>query len=100
MSRLYAFTPGYGHGQVIATSTLSSATPLGVNSRAMVVTNQDATDGVYVETGSSSAVAATTSYYVPPNGQVALTKADTHTHIAAIAVANTPSIHVIPGEGL
>ena len=55
---------------------------------------------MYVSAGDSTITASTADYYLPPNGQVALTKDATFTHIAAIAVAGTPVLHVILGEGL
>lgn len=106
MSVLQSFQPRYGVGAVITTSTTSSSTLIdnmasqsGGGSKAVVVTNQDATDGVYVKIGVGTQTATTAGYFLPKGAQVCLTKGEYDNHIGLIAVANTPAVHVIVGEG-
>lgn len=98
--RNLAFNPAWGKGVILATSVASGRTEVGKDNFNLVITNQDGTDGMYVRTGDDTVVATTADYYLPPNGQVAINKFRDHTHVAAIAVANTPSLHIIPGTGL
>lgn len=106
MSVLASFQPRYGSGAVISTTTSSAstlfdnqATSSGGGSKAAVITNQDDTDGVYFKIGNGSQTATTASYYLPPLAQVCVSKAEYDNNIAIIAVANTPAVHVIVGEG-
>lgn len=106
MSLLKAFQPRYGAGAVIATTTSSASTAIdnqatssGGGCKAVVVTNQNDTDGVYFKIGKGSQTATTASYYLPPGAQVCVAKAEYDDQIGTIAVANTPNIHVIVGEG-
>jgi hypothetical protein len=100
MNRQNAFGPSWGKGVILATSTSTGNTEVGINAFNVVITNQDGTDGMYVACGDSTVTATTADYYLPPNGQVCITKKKEYTHVAAIAVANTPSIHIIPGQGV
>lgn len=100
MNRNNAFYPAWNKAVTLTTAVTTSNTEVGLGNRVIVVTNQDGTDGVYVSAGDSSVTASTADYYLPPNGQVALTKDQRFTHVAAIAVANTPAIHIMPGEGM
>src|SRR5262245_5964697 len=106
MSVLSAFQARYGEGVVVATSTSSSSTVIddayttsGGGCKAAVVTNQDDTDGVYFRIGKGTQTATNASYYLPPLAQVCVTKAEYDDQIGIIAVAGTPSVHVIVGEG-
>lgn len=98
--RKLAFNPAWGQGVILATSVASSRTEVGKGSFNIVVTNQDNNHGMYVRAGDNNVVATSADYYLPPNGQVALNKFKDFTHVAAIAVANTPNLHIIPGVGL
>jgi hypothetical protein len=99
--RDYTFSPAWGRGKVLATSTTTSRTEVGSNNNVICITNQDDTNGMYVRAGDATVVAAlAVDYYLPPNGSLTITKKRSYTHVAAIAVAATPSLHVIPGEGI
>ena len=101
MNRQNTFAPSWGRGVELATSTSSGSVEVGAGSFTVCITNKDGTDGVFVRTGDSTVTALDPSdYFIPPNGQVTLTKVKEHTHVAAIAEANTPTIHVIPGYGV
>ena len=106
MSILAAFQPRYGVGAVISTTTSSSstlfdnmATQSGGGSKSAVITNQDDTDGVYFRIGVGTQTATTAGYYLPPLAQVCVAKGEYDNHIGLIAVAGTPAVHVIVGEG-
>lgn len=106
MGILAAFQPRYGSG--ITESATTSATPYtiddkattsGGGSKALVVTNQGDTNGVYVKVGLVGVVATDADYYVPPNAQICLAKAETDTTISLFATADSTDVHVIVGEG-
>ena len=99
-NRQNTFGPSWGNAVINTTSTSSSRDAVGLKARVICVTNQDATDGVYVRSGDSSVVATSADYYLPANGSVTLTKDPQDTHVAVIAVANTPAVHIIPGQGI
>lgn len=106
MTILASFQPSYGKG-ITETATTSSAsytidgavTTFGGGSKSVVVTNQGATNGVYVRIGTGTVTATDADYYIPPGAQVTLTKAETHDLIAFLAAASTSAVHAIPGEG-
>jgi hypothetical protein len=99
-NRQNTFGPSWGNAVINTTSTSSSSDAVGLHARVICVTNQDGTDGVYVRSGDSAVAATTADYYLPPNGSVTLTKDPQDTHVACIAVANTPAVHIIPGQGI
>jgi hypothetical protein len=106
MSLLKAFQPAYGTG-ITETATSPSASYVcdpavkrsGGGSKAVVVTNQGNTNGLYVKVGAGAQTADDTGYYVPPGGQACLSKAETDDQIGLLAAAGTTPVHVIVGEG-
>lgn len=106
MSAIQPIQPRYGVGVVIATSTSSNSTEIdnmvkqpGGGSKQVVVTNQDSTNGVYFRIGVGTQTATTAGYYLQKDSQVCVTKGEYDNHIGLIAVAGTPNVHVIVGEG-
>lgn len=108
MTILASFQPSYGKGITETATTTSAsytidgaATTYGGGNKSVVVTNQGGTNGVYVRLGNSAATVTATDadYYIPPNAQVTLTKAETDNTIAFLAAAATTAVHAIPGEG-
>ena len=96
------FAPAYGKGKVLVTSVTTSRTEIDAkngNSNAVAVSNLHLTDDMYVRAGDSSVVATADDYLVLARTTQTITKATFHTHIAAIAISNTPSLHAIPGNG-
>lgn len=100
MADLRTFAPGYGTGITVAATTSSAANPLRPGAQAMVVTNRDATNDVYVRSGGSDAVATAADYLVPARAQIPLTRNQDDTHVAVVTVAGTASVHFIIGDGI
>lgn len=106
MSILAAFQPKYGAGITETADTGSdtytidaAVTTSGGGSKAVVITNQGDTNGVYFRIGTGSLTATDADYYVPPGAQVCVSKAETDDKIALLAAAATTAVHVIVGEG-
>ena len=94
------FSPAWGRGVILATSTTTGNTLVGKGNNVVIVSNQDATDGMYIACGNSSVTATTADYYLQAGASVLVTKNRDDDYVAAIAVANTPSLHIMPGEGI
>ena len=99
-NRQNTFGPSWGRGVIRTTTTSSSRIAVGLGARVICVTNQDSTDAVYIRSGDSTVVATSADYPLPKDGQSTLTKNPGDTHVAVIAVAGTPSVHIIPGQGI
>ena len=98
-NRQNTFGPSWGNGVIRSTTTASSNIAV-KSSRVICVTNQDSTDAVYIKSGDSTVTATTADYPLPKDGQSTLTRNPADTHVAVIAVANTPNVHIIPGQGV
>jgi len=97
-TQLTTFQPVYGEGIVVVTGASTSAA-IKKGTKSICITNQDATDGIFIRLSVGASTATNADYYLPPSGQSTLTKSpdqDTITHLAA---ANTPSLHYIVGNG-
>lgn len=106
MSALQAFNPKYGSGITESATTSSTpytldanATTSGGGNKAVVVTNQGDTNGVYFRIGTGTVVATDADYYLPPGAQVCVTKAQNEDKIAFLAAASSSPMHAIVGEG-
>lgn len=95
---LETFNPAYTQGVTLTATTTSSRSACGQGSMSLVVSNLG-TVAVYVRVGTSTVTATAADYVVLPGQQVSLTKFQDHTHIAALSVSGSQSVHVIPGEG-
>lgn len=100
MNRQNAFSPAWGKAVIRTTTTASSRIEFGKGNKSLWVTNQDATDAIYFRVGDSTVEADVTDVYLAPLGSVAITISQDHDYIACEAVANTPSVHAMPGSGL
>jgi hypothetical protein len=108
MAILAAFQPTYGAGITETATTTSVAYLLDPNAnnsgggnKSACVSNQGATNGVYVRIGRGDAIVATDAdLYVAPGQQLVLSKSDADNYIAILAAASTSAVHAIPGEGL
>jgi len=93
-------TPLAGYANGSASFTCDPAVSRsGGGSKSVVVSNRDATNGLFVRVGAGTQTADDTCYYVPPGAQVCLSKAETDDQIALLAAASTVAVHVIAGEG-
>lgn len=107
MAILASFQPSYGNG-ITETATTTSAqytidsavARSGGGNKSVVVSNQGATNGVYVRIGTGTVTATDADFYIPPSGQRCLSKAETDDQIAFLAAASTTAVHAIVGEGL
>jgi hypothetical protein len=101
MSDIRTFSPGFGTGVTISTTTTSSNTAIRSGTLAVCVTNTDSTNNIYFRTcAASTDVATAADYLVLPGQQVSVSKQREHGFIAVIAAAGTPSVHVITGDGI
>tara|TARA_R110002126_G_scaffold256378_1_gene399395 strand:- start:127 stop:432 length:306 start_codon:yes stop_codon:yes gene_type:complete len=86
-------------GITVATSTSTSVTAFDSNNSSQVAVSNLGTDAVHVSFGGSTKTATAADYIVFGGSQVILSKDREATHVALIATAATPSIHVIAGKG-
>jgi len=92
------FQPVYGEGVVVVTGASAGAT-IKIGTTSVCVTNQDATDGIYIRITKGASTATNADYYLPPSGQSTLFKFADDDTITYLAAANTPSLHYIVGVG-
>jgi hypothetical protein len=98
-SSIQPFSPSTSGGVTVTTSTSTSVTAFDPNNSSQVCVSNLGTDAVHVAFGGSAKTADATDYVVFGGSQVVLSKDREATHVALIATANTPSVHVIAGKG-
>ena len=95
---LRTFQPVYGQGVLVTTGASTSAT-IKKGTNAICVSNQDATDAIYIRITVGASTATVADYILPPLGQSTLTKSPEQDTITHVAKANTPALHYIVGNG-
>lgn len=92
------FNPSYGSGQVVAAGAAAAAvTNLLKGDQNVVISNQGSTNGAYVRIADAGDASAA-DYYIPPSGQLCLTKAPGQTRLSHISASGT-NLHIITGNG-
>lgn len=91
------FAPSYRQGVLVAATSTTASTAVGVGSKTLCISNLG-TNAVYVHAGPSGVAATTADMLIMPNGQFYLTKDQDFTHVAYISPGGT-SLHILPGEG-
>lgn len=101
-----AFQPRYGKG-ITGTATTTSAsatldggvTTNGGGSKAVVISNYDTTNILYVKIGAGTQVATAADYPIFPRSKETIAKSETDDTIGTLAAAATIAWHAIVGEG-
>lgn len=100
MSGTELFGPSYQGTATKTTSTSSAATAMVGKGIQVRIYNTSSADLVYFEFGDSTVVAAVANGFpIGPGQQVGITIAESATHFATIASANTPVVYVTRGNG-
>ncbi len=94
-----SFNPAWGQGQTATAGAASARFTMGEKLNTLCLTNFG-TDVVYIRSGLSAVAATTADYPLLGGSQVTISKFQDDTHVAYIAPAGSPSIHIIPGQGL
>ena len=97
--REYTFAPAWKKAALRTTTTSTSSVEVGLGNNVIWISNQG-TDAMYVAAGDSSVIAGATDVFLPGGGSLTVTKDRQFTHVAAASLAGTPTLHIIPGEGI